>query len=222
VSYNRLVSASALPLRSTWKTGAAFLDSLVPEIPARFFHPVPPERALPPGGVGELMSVFISFEDREAEFHIHARIIDRREGTVKRGLTLEVIPEEQERMDVILVAARGESLPYRRRRHDRIPCAFACELLAPDGRRWRGTATNVNEGGLHAAIEDPMPEVGALVEAELQLGEDRKWQVRARVVEAIPAGPQKGVGMEFLFASVRQRDELWDAVGRLRRRSGPP
>jgi hypothetical protein len=165
------------------------------------------------------VSVFITFEDRQAEFHVHARIIDRREGSKKRGMTLEVIPEEQERMEVILVAASGESLPYRRRRHGRISCHLPCELTSPDGNRWQGSATNVNEGGLHVAIDDPLPQPGSLVEVALAIEEDRRWQVRARVVETISSGPQKGVGLEFLFASARQRDALWDAVARLRQRS---
>jgi hypothetical protein len=213
------VLAPEVILRSVWKTGQDFLEHIIQQDPPRFFHRVPQDRALPPGGIGELMSVLISLEDREAEFHVHARIIDRREGSEKRGMTLEVIPEERDRMALILVAASGESMPYRRRRHERITCRLDCKVTAADGRIWRCETTNINEGGLHAAVDEPLPPPGSPVEVEFELG-GRRWELSARVSATIAAGPQKGVGVEFLFASARQRDELRGEVARLRLRAG--
>lgn len=213
------MTAVETTLRSSWKTGADFLAHLSDADPPQFFHPVPVDLGLPPAQVGALVSVVVVLEDREAEFHVHARVIDRRDGTVKHGLTLEVIPEERDRMEIILVAARGESLPYRRRRYDRLPCELACSLSHEDGRTWRGTTTNINEGGAHASVDDPLPEAGAVVSVTLALEADRTVTLRARVVDSISAGPQKGIGVEFQFSSVAQRDEVWDEVARLRGRS---
>lgn len=206
-------------LRSAWLTGAEFLAAYSPGegTPPRFFHSVPEELGLPPAAVGDLVSVIVVIEDREAEFHVHARVIDRREGTTRRGFTLEIIPEEQERVEVILVAARGESLPYRRRRYDRVPHRAACTLSAPDGRTWTAETTNINEGGLHAAVDAPMPETGALVAASFEIASQRRT-LHARVVESVAAGPQRGVGVEFRFSSATERDAWWDEVSRLRGR----
>jgi hypothetical protein len=206
-------------LRSVWRTGEEFLAAYThgDGIPPRIFHAVAPELGLPPVAVGDMVSVVLVFEDREAEFHVHARVIDRREGTIRRGVTLEVIPEEQERVEVILVAARGESLPYRRRRYDRIPHRTVCTLSTPDGRTWTAETTNVNEGGLHAAVAAPMPETGAVLAASFEVSGQRRT-LQARVVESIAAGPQRGVGVEFRFASAGERDAWWDEVSRLRGR----
>lgn len=215
-AYNFRVAAQDVILRSVWSTGADFLASFQEGPPPRFFHPVPVERGLPPPGVGALVSAVIVFEDRDAEFHVHARVIDRRDGTIKRGLTLEVIPEEQERIEVVLVAARGESLPYRRRRYERIAHRMPCVLTASDARTWRADSTNVNEGGLHVAVRDPLPETGVVLTAEFEL--EGRRTLRARVVEAIGAGPQQGVGLEFQFVSAEERDAWWDEVAKLRGR----
>ena len=206
-------------LRSVWRTGEEFLAAYTHAegTPPRFFHVVAAELGLPPVAVGDLVSVVLVFEDREAEFHVHARVIDRREGTTRRGVTFEVIPEEQDRVEVILVAARGESLPYRRRRYDRIPHRSACTLSTTDGRSWTADTTNVNEGGLHVAVDAPMPETGALVAASFEVSGLRRT-LHARVVESIAAGPQRGVGIEFRFSSAVERDAWWDEVSRLRGR----
>lgn len=204
-------------LRSVWVSGAEFLAHLLDREPPQFFHPVPLERELPPVAVGALISVVIAFEDRDAEFHVHARVIDRRTGTVKHGLTLEVIPEERDRMEVILIAARGESFPYRRRRHERVACQLRCDLTGPDGRVWRGETTNVNEGGLHASVDHPLPAPDAIVAVRVEV-EGHAWTVQGRIVDAIPEGPQRGVGVEFLFSSSEQRDAVRDDVATIRAR----
>jgi hypothetical protein len=208
-------------LRSVWGTGADFLAGFAEGPPPRFFHTVPTDLDLPPHRVGALVSVVLVFEDRDAEFHVHARVIERRDGTVKRGLTLEVIPEEQERVDVVLVAARGESLPYRRRRYERIAHRMACSLTAPDGKVWRADTTNLNEGGLHVAVSGDLPATGAVLTAEYEV-DGRRQSLRARVVEAVGAGPQQGVGLEFQFVSAAERDAWWDEVAKLRGRARRP
>ena len=215
IEYNRNVAD--VTLRSVWRTGADFLAAFIEGTPPRFFHSVDGDLGLPPAAVGEMVSVIVVFEDREAEFHVHARVIDRREGTARRGFTLEVIPEEQERVEVILVAARGESLPYRRRRYERIPHRVPCTLTTADGRSWSAETTNVNEGGLHTAVEAPMPDTGVVLTAAFEI-EGRRRSLQARVVESVAAGPQRGVGVEFRFASATERDAWWDEVSRLRGR----
>ena len=57
-------------------------------------------------------------------------------------------------------------------------------LSAPDGRTWTAETTNVNEGGLHAAVTAPMPETGALVAASFEVSGQRRT-LHARVVESI-------------------------------------
>ncbi len=202
------------PLRSVWSTGADLLAQVIDRDPPQFFCPIAVDRPLPELPVGTVISVVVAVEDREAEFHVHARVIDRRDGAVKRGLTLEIIPEERDRWGVILIAARGESFPYRRRRHSRVPVEFPCELSAQDGRKWRGLTTNVNKGGLHVAVDGELPEPELRVDVWVQLPED-EWNLRGRVAIVIGEGPQRGIGIEFLFSSAEQRDGVQRAVVRL-------
>jgi hypothetical protein len=213
------VAAQDVTLRSVWQTGQDFLAAYTQaaDTPPRFFHQVAQELGLPPAAVGDMVSVVLVFEDRDAEFHVHARVIDRREGTTRRGFTLEIIPEEQERVEVILVAARGESLPYRRRRYERIPHRTVCTLSDAAGRSWSGDTTNINEGGLHAAVAAPMPETGAVLTVGFEI-DGRRRSLQACVVESVSAGPQRGVGVEFRFSSAAERDAWWDEVSRLRGR----
>lgn len=206
-------------VRSVWKSGADFLEHYTEADPPRIFCLVAADRELPPGlSVGTMVSVVVVLEERGTEFHLHARVLDRRKGTEKRGVTLELLREERDRIELLLVAARGESIPYFKRRYERIPCRVPCEIVTETGARLSGETTNVNEGGLHARVE-PVPRRDEEVLVDVTLPGDRRWRIRARVVDVLAEGPQRGVGLEFLFASAEQRDEVRQDVAALRARA---
>ena len=212
----REVALDPVELRSVWETGAEFLAHYLETDPPRFFHPVPRNEPLPPNvAVGDLISVTIDIREREAEVHLHARVLDRRDGTERRGLTLETLPEERDRMEFVLVAARGESLPYLRRRHSRVPYRASCRVTSRGRPPLAGETTNLNAAGVHLAVEPALPR-GAEVEVAIDANDTRAWTLRGRVVEVIEEGPQRGLSIEFLFSSARQRDDARERVERLR------
>jgi hypothetical protein len=161
-----------------------------------------------------LVSLVVRFEDREAQFHLHARVLDRRTGSEKRGLSLEFLKEENDRVELLLMAAKGESLPYRRRRHSRIIYELAARIdLA--GVVITAKTNNITEGGVHVALESP-PSEDTELDIELMFPNGTSLTLRGRVAESIESGPQRGVGIEFLFASSDERDALRDQVALLR------
>jgi hypothetical protein len=210
------MSAEMFALRSSWKTGAAFLEHLIEADPPRFFHPIPQHDELPAHAtVGAILSVTIVIEERAAEVHLHARVLDRRDGTKRHGLTLEILPAERDRFEFVLVAARGESLPFWRRRHPRMPYVAPCRI-SPAGRPpLEGTTTNINAAGTHVAVE-PVLRQDAEVEVEFRPRNGPAWSIRGRVAEVIREGPQRGLSIEFLFSSAEQRDAVRARIERLR------
>ncbi|MBI5478294.1 MAG: PilZ domain-containing protein [Deltaproteobacteria bacterium] len=207
---------SLLPvIESDWETGAAFLEHVTHgEGPASFFHPVAGE--LPAGaGPGGVVSVVLRFRDRAAEFHVHARVLERVEAGATRGLRLEFLESERGRQELVLACAAGESVHYRRRRTTRIPCRLPVRVRLPGAFLEDAETTDVGQGGLHLVGCRLAPPDSPL---DLWIGfpgEPQPFAVRGRVVAAVPAGPQQGMSVEFRFASPGQRAALAALVAKL-------
>jgi hypothetical protein len=209
-------------LKAVFKTRVEFLDRYLEAGPGGVFWPAPDEeRALPPEArPGALLSVTFCFEDGEAEFHLHARVIERRESRTERGLLLEFLAEEAPRRELVLAFARRESVAYRKRQTERVPCVLPVRVRTDGGKRFRAAATNISERGVHLSAEETILK-DTIVELSIAFpSEGIKVQVRGRVTGTIRGGPQRGAGIEFLFESAAQRTEMVAQVARIRRR--PP
>ena len=92
------MSGETIPvLESVWVSGEEFLQHFKEdERTGRFFHPVKEVKDLPSGAhPGEMISVNLRFLYRNAEFHLHAKVLERLEEGEKIGLMLELLPEER-------------------------------------------------------------------------------------------------------------------------------
>ena len=188
-----------------------------PEQPTRFVWRVAEDRDLPPDtGMGALVSATIRVADREADFHVHLRVVERRTGGERRGIVFEFLPEEKSREELVVACAEGESIPYLHRRRTRVPCDLPVVLtLVPRGEL-SGTGTTVSVGGLHVALDGSLEQLAPDAVVQVQIDFDgKRVRVPGRVTSRIEAGPQRGVGIEFLFQSARQRDEVAERVGAL-------
>lgn len=160
------------------------------------------ERDVPPEiDVGALIRAEIELADTERTFAAHARVIERKSGDV-RGARLELLREEPSRQELILLAARGESIPYRRRAHPRHPCGNAARLRVDQWHQCE--IRDVSRGGFHAAC-DLAVEVGTPIKIEVDV---HARVLSARVVGRILGGPSRGICCEWSLRSREQKDAI--------------
>lgn len=204
-------------LEADWQTGADFLDQFELAGEGTFFVPVPDAASLPTDAVpGAILSVLIRFIDRGAEFNVHARVMEQHAGE-RVGLTLAFLEEERARQELVLTCARGESLPYYRRRHERIPCALPVRLETRSGQELETTAISISEGGAQLAMDSPPLEEDDIVWLHIAFPDlDSPLRVRGRVASVIREGPQPAVGIELQFSSVELRDQVRTQIHKLR------
>jgi hypothetical protein len=207
-------------IESVWQTGEEFLQSYKASGQAgRFFHPFGENEDLPPDArVGVLLSVNLRFLDRQAEFHIHAKIVERLTAGENRGLRLEFLPEEKERQELVMACAGGATFPYFRRRYERTSCRLPVRVVMEGNKQLDSMAIEISEGGVGL-----VPNHTLRTEMNVRLaiffpGTKRPLTIRGRVAAVIPEGPRQGVGVEFLFDSPAQRDEVKYQVSMIRSR----
>jgi len=207
-------------LNSVWQTCEQFFANLeLRDGPARLFHPVRADFEFPPqAGPGALLSVFIRLLDRQApDFHLHAYVIEKRVEGKKRGILLEFLEEEKDRLELVLVCAEGESIPHFRRRYERTDCRLPAKIKEV-GRKWLDcTAIDISEGGL-GLVPDHELRPETLIVLSIEYDDDKTIELNGRVASVVPRGPQQGLGIEFLFESAKQRDQVADCVAILRSR----
>jgi len=207
-------------LESIWQSCEQFFANIeLRDGPARLFHPVRDDLEFPPQAVpGVLLSVFIRLLDRQApDFHLHAYVIEKRVAGKERGVLLEFLEEEKDRLELVLVCAEGESIPHFRRRYERIDCRLPTKIKEV-GCKWQEcTAIDIGEGGLGLVPEHGLrPET--LIVLSIGFDDDITIELNGRVASVVPRGPQQGLGIEFLFESAKQRDQVADCVAILRSR----
>jgi hypothetical protein len=207
-------------IESIWQTGEDFLDRYkTVGQSGRFFHPIKEDEEPPAEAkVGALLSVDLRFTDRKAEFHIHAKVVERLTAGDNRGLLLEFLPEEKERQELVMACAGGANFPYFRRRYERTPCRLPVRVGMEGDRCLDSMAIEISEGGVGLVPNHTLKtEMGVKLSIFFP-GMKKPLNIRGRVAAVIPEGPRQGVGVEFLFDSPAQRDEVKYQVSLIRSR----
>ena len=114
---------------------------------------------------------------------------------------------ERQRLELVLVSAKGESLPYRRRRHTRIPCQLSGHVVSENGSQQQAKTANLGAGGVQLLLPVPI-ELDEQVEVSLALASGSSIKLMGRVTGRIDAGPERGNSIEFLFRSAKERDRV--------------
>ena len=192
-------------IQSIWKTGSDFLDRFeLTESDALLFQPLTsplPAAATP----GALLRLHIVFEDRRVDFDVYARVKQREDD----GLLLAFVPEERRALELVLTSARGESLPYFRRRHPRISIQLPVVLeLAAGGAQEETITLSISEGGARLALASLEPPEEARVRLTITFPTGERQRVHGRVTSVAPDGPLPSLGVEFRFSSAAERDRL--------------
>jgi hypothetical protein len=165
-----------------------------------------------------LLSVNLQFLDRKAEFHIHVKVVERLTAGDNRGLRLEFLPEEKERQELVMACAGGATFPYFRRRYERTPCRLPVRVNMEGDKRLDSMAIEISEGGVGLVPNHTLKtEMGVKLSIFFP-GMKQPLTIRGRVAAVIPEGPRQGVGVEFLFDSPAQRDEVKYQVSQIRSR----
>ena len=196
---------------STWATGAEFCAQLGEDGSERtFYHPVRDASELPAEATpGAILSVSLRFLDRDVEFHVHGRVLERNAGGMV-GLRLAFLAEERDRQELVLASAEGERIPYLRRKAVRTPCDLEVQVTSEDGSRSPARLTNISERGAYVGLVAFVP--GRKLELAISFpGHRERVHVAGRITAAL-SGPQRGAGVEFMFVSAKQRDAIAAAV----------
>ena len=203
-------------LVSTWDTGSAFRAQVGEAEGVRtFFHPARDASELPAAAVpGAIVAVALRFLDRDTEFRVHGRVLERHTSGPSIGLRLAFLPEERDRQELVLAAAEGESVPYLRRKAVRTPCNLDVQVSLEDGSTLRAKLTTISERG--AYLELASLTSGQKVELSIVFpGQRERVRVGGRITAAV-AGLERGSGIEFIFVAAKQRDAVAAAVAQFR------
>ncbi len=193
-------------LHSRWADGQELLSHFEDGEPAQLLIP----GLQTPARDGELCQLVVHLDDRGADFRLHVHICTRS----SEGVRVEFLPEERQRLEVLLVAARGESLPYLTRRFPRIACELKARLTLPDGSSIDTTVNEISAGGAFVAASTPLP-IDARLVVDVVFPGNRKLEVRARIVQSVATGPVPGNSVEFLFSSAEERQRCTELVNAL-------
>lgn len=161
----------------------------------------------PPPPLGALVSLQIRFEAEEREFRAHGHVIDLRTGDAPAA-RVAIVPEEVSRRELILAAARGESVPYFRRNARRITLELRVQLTSENGVKLQGVTREVSARGM-MLLTDPVLERGELVALRIAVASrSQPLRVGARVRSVVRDGAIRGVGLEFVFGSADEQRAL--------------
>jgi hypothetical protein len=202
-------------LELAFATGQAFLAHYEPaDGGGTFTWEGGPDDDIPDLAPGAMLSLTLRFADRGVEFHVHASLLEAQADPPR--LKLAFLPEEKTREELVRGCAQGDALPYQRRRHSRVACRVPVRVET--GRlSYETTATNLSDWGVHLALDVPL-QPDSLVFLTLDFPDRLRLFAQGRVRSVIPAGPQRGVSVEFVFDSPKTREAMSDQVKALAQR----
>jgi hypothetical protein len=207
-------------LESVWSVSSDFLRYVQRSAEqTAFVYRVATVAEIPPIQPGSTIEVSIRFADRGTEFNVHAHVLERLESGSPLGLRLAFLPEEKARQELVLLSAEGESVPYLRRRAPRLACRLPTTVEIDRATSFETLIVNISDRGAYLLLERAPPDATLTLDIAFP-GAKKPTRLRGRVTAQV-AGPKRGIGIEFLFESTKQRDALVAEVTRLREALAP-
>lgn len=200
------------PLRIAFETGDDLLEHLRYNEGLASFR-WNPSSELPPLAVpGTKLPLVLEFDDTKRRFHILARVLTRIAEGPDRGIRFEFMRDQPLRQEIVLMSARGESIPYRRRSRPRLECELDAKLAVAAGTV-TAKLTDISATGAQIEIGDEL-ELDSTVHVDVTiLGE--RIRVAGRVSWTAPCEAGHSHGVEFVFESATHRDRVACLVARL-------
>ena len=167
--------------------------------------------------LAEQVLVVIEFPADRRSFRLHGKVIARRRSSresLPPGAHVEFPADENRTLQLVLDYAGGKEIDFIDRRGRRMSCSFVVSYRS-DEDFVREFAEDIGEGGTFIRTENIF-EVGTEVECRLKPpGYLMGLKLKGRVAWVKKTGKPKGMGVEFIFASERQRKKVREVVKKL-------
>jgi len=167
--------------------------------------------------LAEQVLVVIEFPAEQRSFRLQGKVIARRRSareSLPPGAHVEFPAEENRTLQLVLDHAQGKEIDFIDRRGKRMPCSFVVSYRS-DEDFVSEFAEDIGEGGTFIRTEN-ISEVGTEVECRLKPpGYLMGLKLKGRVAWVKKTGRPKGMGVEFIFASERQRKKVREVVKKL-------
>ena len=167
--------------------------------------------------LAEQVLVVIEFPAEDRSFRLQGKVIARRRSareSLPPGAHVEFPAEENRTLQLVLDHAQGKEIDFIDRRGKRMPCSFVVSYRSDEGFVSEFTE-DIGEGGTFIRTDDIF-EVGTEVECRLKPpGYLMGLKLKGRVAWVKKSGRDKGMGVEFIFASDRQRKKVREVVKKL-------
>ncbi|NMB73670.1 MAG: TIGR02266 family protein [Myxococcales bacterium] len=170
--------------------------------------------------LAEPVLLTVEFPAERRSFRLQGKVISRRRGSqeppLPPGVEVEFYSEENRTLQLVLDHAAGKAVDFVDRRSHRMPCSFVV-TYGRDDQFVREFAEDISEGGSFIRTDRLFP-VGTVVECKLKPpGYLLGLKLWARVAWVKATGQPRGMGLEFLFETERQRKKVRDIVQKLQR-----
>jgi type IV pilus assembly protein PilZ len=167
--------------------------------------------------LAEQVLVVIEFPAEQRSFRLQGKVIARRRSSresLPPGAHVEFLADENRTLQMVLDHAQGKAIDFIDRRGQRMPCSFVVSYRS-DAGFVSEFAEDIGEGGTFIRTENIF-EIGTEVECRLKPpGYLMGLKLKGRVAWVKKTGQPKGMGVEFIFRSERQRKKVREVVKKL-------
>jgi uncharacterized protein (TIGR02266 family) len=168
--------------------------------------------------LAEQVVVEVEFPSEKRTFRLHGKVVARRrasrEPPLPPGVQVEFPTEEDQALRLILDHAQGKEVAFVDRGSRRMSCSLEVAYRR-DEDFIREFAEDISEGGTFIRSNNILA-VGTEVECRLKPpGYLIGIKVRGKVAWVLKSGPTKGMGLQFVFESEKQRRKVKSLIKKL-------
>ncbi len=168
--------------------------------------------------LGRELTVVIEFPAERRTFRLRGQIVSARRGSkepaLPAGIEVAFPSGQNHTVQMVLDHASGKQVDFVHRKTKRVPCSLEVHYRTDEGFVTE-FAEDLSEGGTFIRTDEIFA-VGTEIQCKLKPpGYLLGVKLRARVAWVSKAKAPKGMGLEFLFDSQRQRKKIRDVCRRL-------
>jgi len=168
--------------------------------------------------LAEQVVVEVEFPGQKRSFRLRGKVVARRRASRELprppGVQVEFSREEDQTLRMILDHAQGKEVAFIDRGSKRMPCSFEVSYRR-DEDFVKEFAEDIGEGGTFIRTENLFA-VGTDVECRLRPpGYLMGIKIKAKVAWVLERGPEKGMGLQFVFETERQQKKIRTLVKKL-------